>query len=486
MRAMRLLPVNRFLRCFVIGLIWATTAIQGVQAQDTAGNNSDDKSTPKAHTPRKKKAKPPSDDDTPSTPAPSGKSDPDNTNPPSAAKKKKAAVAEDDAPVTPPPTEKTVHAPAATLEADRLTDFSAQPASVQQLIKAALDLTKLNLTYTYGSAEPSAGGMDCSGTIYYLLRTQGLKDVPRDSSEQYSWARRHGQFFAVMSTEADGFEFADLQPGDLMFWSGTYKTERTVPITHVMLYLGHEKGTGKRVMFGSSDGRSYHGVQRWGVSVFDFTMPKSDPANPEKHAKFVGYAHIPALRESAPVVAKVTAIPSTPTPKQTPAPATPPPATPSPVKPQSATPPPATPPPATPPPATPSASTPSPVKSPSDLPHEPARGTAERKAIMDALRAGLFAAQAKSVIFQVNYLRVHDGWAWTDVTPQSHSGLPKGTRSTALLHLEDGKWNAVPPEKLPPGSGSGLGEKEAARNFVKSLLEAMPNVPADIFPKHTD
>ena len=112
-----------------------------------------------------------------------------------------------------------------------------------------------------------------------------------------------------MSTEADGFEFADLQPGDLMFWSGTYKTERTVPITHVMLYLGREKESGKRVMFGSSDGRSYHGVQRWGVSVFDFTMPKSDPANPEKHAKFVGYAHIPALRESTPLVAKVTAIP---------------------------------------------------------------------------------------------------------------------------------------------------------------------------------
>ena len=146
------------------------------------------------------------------------------------------------------------HAPAATIEAAQIADFSAQPDSVQRLIRAALDLTKLNLTYTYGSDEPSSGGMDCSGTIYYLLRSQGFKDVPRDSSEQYIWARKHGQFFAVVSTEADGFEFKDLQPGDLMFWSGTYKTERTVPITprHAL------SGAGKRE-------RQTHHVrfQRW-------------------------------------------------------------------------------------------------------------------------------------------------------------------------------------------------------------------------------
>jgi hypothetical protein len=88
-------------------------------------------------------------------------------------------------------------------------------------------------------------------------------------------------------------------PGDLMFWSGTYQVERDIPITHVMLYLGSEKGTGKRIMFGASDGRSYNGVQRWGVSVFDFKMPKNDPNNTEKRrVDFVGYARIPGLREA--------------------------------------------------------------------------------------------------------------------------------------------------------------------------------------------
>ena len=86
-------------------------------------------------------------------------------------------------------------------------------------------------------------------------------------------------------------------PGDLMFWSGTYSIERENPITHVMLYLGTEKRTKKRVMFGASDGRSYGGIQRWGVSVFDFKMPRQDTTKPEKAVvDFVGYGRIPGLR----------------------------------------------------------------------------------------------------------------------------------------------------------------------------------------------
>src|SRR5205807_1912742 len=107
-------------------------------------------------------------------------------------------------------------------------------------------------------------------------RSLGLGDVPRDSPGQYEWTRRAGAFNAVLSRSAGSFEFQELLPGDLMFWSGTYQIEREVAVTHVMLYLGREKRTGKRVMFGSSDGRSYGGVQRHGVSVFDFAMPKGD------------------------------------------------------------------------------------------------------------------------------------------------------------------------------------------------------------------
>jgi peptidoglycan DL-endopeptidase CwlO len=203
-----------------------------------------------------------------------------------------------------------VHAPNATLDPSELIEFSKQPPRVQELLTQALALTKLNLTYAYGSSEPSNGGMDCSGTMYYLLRNAGFKDVPRDSSSQYAWARKAGGFRAVVSKSAKSFEFDELQPGDLLFWSGTYETSREIPISHVMLYLGTERKRKTRVMFGASDGRSYAGAQRWGVSVFDFVMPRLNPTDPAKaKVDFVGYARIPALRDPNALLATTDATP---------------------------------------------------------------------------------------------------------------------------------------------------------------------------------
>ena len=190
-------------------------------------------------------------------------------------------------------------APMATIKPEALREFSEQPAEVQQLIRNSLALTEQNLTYKYGSADPAAGGMDCSGFIYFVLSSAGFKDVPRDSAGQYSWVRTNSVFHAVLSRSDDSFELKDLKPGDLLFWSGTYKVDREIPITHVMIYLGKEKSTEKPVMVGATDGRSYEGIRRFGVSVFDFKMPSGKPNkdDPELTARFEGYASIPGLRE---------------------------------------------------------------------------------------------------------------------------------------------------------------------------------------------
>jgi hypothetical protein len=66
---------------------------------------------------------------------------------------------------------------------------------------------------------------------------------------------------------------------------------RKLPITHVMLYLGTRVKDGKPVIYGSSDGRSYEGQKRCGVSVFDFSLPKADDSKVE----FYGYGAIPGL-----------------------------------------------------------------------------------------------------------------------------------------------------------------------------------------------
>src|SRR5438093_7695706 len=189
-------------------------------------------------------------------------------------------------------------APNVTLSPDEISGYDSYPSKVRQILDAGLELTKENLGYTYGSADPANGGMDCSGFIYYLLNENGFKDVPRDSSQQYVWVRKAGDFNAVLSRKEDSFELDALKPGDLLFWRGTYNIDRDPPITHTMIYLGREKRTKKRVMVGSSDGRTYDGKQRWGVSVFDFKMPPPPQSGDAKISPvFVGYGRIPGLEE---------------------------------------------------------------------------------------------------------------------------------------------------------------------------------------------
>lgn len=193
-----------------------------------------------------------------------------------------------------------------SIEPTELADFDKQPEPIRRLLSAALDLTKRNLTYTYGSADPAAGGMDCSGTVSYLLNAAGFKDVPRDASGQYGWVRKQARFYAVLSKKAENSELDELRPGDLMFWSGTYNVDRDPPVTHTMIYLGKRKGDGKRLMFGASDGRPYDGQRRNGVSVFDFKMPaarsgdKADSttsAAPDRSPDFAGYGPIPGMAD---------------------------------------------------------------------------------------------------------------------------------------------------------------------------------------------
>lgn len=177
-----------------------------------------------------------------------------------------------------------------TLKTEDLPDLAAQPLQVQTLVREALELTSRNLRYQFGSADPTSGGLDCSGVIQYLLKNAGLEEVPRDSTGLYLWAEKSGTLQKARPASLDDPALAELRPGDLMFWEGTYDVKRDPPISHVMLYLGREKQTGLPVMVGSSDGRTYAGIRRKGVSVFDFKLPKAG-----SKARFVGYARVPGL-----------------------------------------------------------------------------------------------------------------------------------------------------------------------------------------------
>jgi peptidoglycan DL-endopeptidase CwlO len=188
----------------------------------------------------------------------------------------------------------------ATLDPSDLRDFDSQPAPVRQLLTQALGLTKLGLSYRYGSDDPASGGMDCSGTIHHLLQGAGLRDVPRDSGEIYRWVWTQGRFQAVVSSNPNTFELARLKPGDLLFWADTYKVKRDPPVSHVMIYLGVNRATGRPVMMGASEGRRFNDISRYGVSVFDFVLPRADAAAGGAPApRFIGYASIPGLNDGA-------------------------------------------------------------------------------------------------------------------------------------------------------------------------------------------
>lgn len=112
-------------------------------------------------------------------------------------------------------------------------------------------------------------------------------------------------------------------------------------------------------------------------------------------------------------------------------------------------------------------------------PHIPATGSAERQAILDALRGD------QDVKFKVNYIKVHDGWCWVDTTPLGKDGRPTAEGGPNLLHLEEGKWMVKDLSKVPDDPKDPLGAEDASPGFVKNVLKTFPGVPRDIFPKPT-
>ena len=183
------------------------------------------------------------------------------------------------------------------LESAELAGFEDFDPKRAALVDLALKLGRTHRLnrYLFGSADPEKGGFDCSGSIYFILSQAGIEPA-RSSAAQYDWIDDAGLLTQVPASASslDSPVFEKLQPGDLVFWAGTYRPTdgRTNKVTHVQMYLGVEKASGKPVMIGSSDGRSYSGKARCGFGVYDFKVPGK-----QSKARIVGFGPPPGLEK---------------------------------------------------------------------------------------------------------------------------------------------------------------------------------------------
>ena len=115
-----------------------------------------------------------------------------------------------------------------------------------------------------------------------------------------------------------------------------------------------------------------------------------------------------------------------------------------------------------------------------ESPYTPARGSGERRAILDALRAEMQRFDPRPIVFVIQHLRVQRGWAWLQVDPQSPDGDSRYERESALLRRTAGKWQVV--ERMPALSEREGGPLQDDCAYFSHLRGRFPNLPASIHP----
>lgn len=144
-------------------------------------------------------------------------------------------------------------------------------------------ISRFGLPYKFGGDHPSEGGLDCSGTMKFLLSDIGFKDIPRTSFDQFAWLKQSRTLRLSKSIPSQMGGKKGIKPGDLIFWGGTYDSGHKV--SHVMIYLGQSKN-GQHYMFGAR-GKNKTGLHGSGVDVFTLESGKQKG--------LVGYGSLPGV-----------------------------------------------------------------------------------------------------------------------------------------------------------------------------------------------
>jgi hypothetical protein len=107
---------------------------------------------------------------------------------------------------------------------------------------------------------------------------------------------------------------------------------------------------------------------------------------------------------------------------------------------------------------------------PKGEPHTPPRGSAERAAILDAMRAARGAADQ---VFVAHHFKVQEGWAWVVASPESRDGTQRYELESWLLQRTGKGWAVV---AQPCAEVTCDAKAELAK-----IRERFPSAPAGIF-----
>src|SRR5712675_2730363 len=89
--------------------------------------------------------------------------------------------------------------------------------------------------------------------------------------------------------------------------------------------------------------------------------------------------------------------------------------------------------------------------------HTPPDGSAERNAMLQAVHHALARQGRKNLVLVVPYLKVHNGWAWIQVNPQSANGKQHYESQSGLLQEKaTNKWTLL--EWRPAEEGTDYGK----------------------------
>lgn len=123
---------------------------------------------------------------------------------------------------------------------------------------------------------------------------------------------------------------------------------------------------------------------------------------------------------------------------------------------------------------------PSPVRAAQTIaqtPHTPPPGSAERRAILTAMRMKIKELHGLDVVFVVRAMNVSGGWAWVHTMPRSADGLSRYEDFYALLRKVKGEWRIAEIPCTEPDNPECI----ESPDYFRRLVRRFPGVPSTIF-----